>query len=135
MKRFFCILLLLVAFCAEVSAQSFTETLLYLNDKLNSEASRGTQSQGQKIIWKVTTDGRLITKLIHRDGYTLDTKSYYLKTLCSRLECSELSTRPDLLLNRGPETFLIIKTTNGAQLIIDVIDEEAGKESETQYLI
>jgi hypothetical protein len=65
---------------------------------------------------------------MHRDGYALMTKSYYLKSLCNHLTCSSLTTTPDLMqVNDGrPGTLLIITTAVGQKLLIDVVDEEAG---------
>ncbi|MBD2768257.1 hypothetical protein IC235_10170 [Hymenobacter sp. BT664] len=51
-----------------------------------------------------------------------------MKTLCNRPDCSSLTTTPDLLnLDGGrPGTLLIISTTSGKKILIDVVDEEAG---------
>lgn len=126
------VLLVMSLLSAPAAAQSFTETLRYLNDKLNSEASQTTRRQGQKIVWTVTNDGRLITKLMHRDGYSLDTKSYYLKTLCNSMNCTEIRYIPPLPeLNGQPSRFegftsVVFRSTSGQTLMLDVDNEEAA---------
>lgn len=110
------------------NAQSSAETLRYLNDKLNSDASESTQIQGQKIVWSTTPDGKLITKLIHRDGYTLDTKSYYLKALCNNPSCTSIETFPDLLnpTTGHPVTYLVFTTTSSERLVIALNSKESA---------
>ena len=111
-----------------VFSQSSVETLRYLNDKLNSEASQSTQMQGQRIVWSVTSDGKLITKLIHRDGYALDTKSYYLKTMCNSMSCTSIETFPDhLQTNNGHSiTYMMFTTTSGQKIIVNLEDEASA---------
>ncbi len=84
--------------------------------------------QGQRIVWSVTSDGKLITKLIHRDGYALDTKSYYLKTMCNSMSCTSIQTFPDDLdTNNGHSvTFMTFTTTSGQKITIDLEDEESA---------
>lgn len=110
-----------------VFGQSSAETLRYLNDKLNSEASQSTQMQGQRIVWSVTSDGKLITKLIHRDGYVLDTKSYYLKTMCNTMSCTSIETFPDYFnTNNGHSVTYMTFTTASGQKIVVTLEEEAS---------
>ena len=107
-------------------SQSTSETMQYLNDKLNSDACQVVKMQGQKIIWSLTSDGRLITKRMHRGGYVMDTKSYYLKSLCGNESCSTLETMPDSFhMNDGqPTTYLVFNGSSNQKLIIAFDSEE-----------
>jgi hypothetical protein len=107
-------------------SQSTAETMKYLNDKLNSDACQIVKMQGQKIVWSLTSDGRLITKRIHRGGYVMDTKSYYLKTLCGSMSCTTMETMKDELgINDGqPTTYLVFGGSSDQKLIIAFDSEE-----------
>ncbi len=110
-----------------VLGQSSAETLRYLNDKLNSEATQSTQMQGQRIIWSVTPDGKLITRLMHRDGYSLYTKSYYLKTMCNSTSCTSVETSPDPFKANNGHSVTRIKfaTTSGQEIVVSLQEEES----------
>jgi hypothetical protein len=124
------LLLLLIAFLAykPVLGQTASETLQYINTTVNSEADQTTRMQGQTFTYKVTADGMLLVKLIHRDGRTLDTRTYYLKTLCNDQSCAEIESRPAIPeLHALPVTWLTITSTSGKILKIGVDSEDAAK--------
>lgn len=106
--------------------QSATESLKYINDIVNSEATPVTKMQGQKFIWRVAPDGLLTIKLIHRDGYTLDTRTFYLKTLCNDMSCTTIKSVPDYASIRPPVIFLIMTSKSGKELKITMSNEDSA---------
>lgn len=124
-KALLVVLLLLIA-RTSVMGQSASETLKYINEIVNNEASQVTKMQGQKLIWKVSTDGLLTVKLIHRDGYTLDTRAFYLKSLCNNMSCTKIESIPEYGSDGPPIIFLRIKSDSGKELRITMADEASA---------
>lgn len=122
------LLAVLLSFVAYNSAmgQSATETLKYINDIVNSEAAAVTKFQGQKYVWRVAPDGLLTIKLFHRDGYVLDTKTFYLKTLCNDISCTTIESMPDYGSNRPPIIILSMTSKSGKQLRLSMGDDESA---------
>ncbi|NDK54786.1 hypothetical protein [Pontibacter fetidus] len=106
------LIIVLLTFSTIVKAQSVSETLKYINEKLNQTTD--VMQQGQKFKWIVSSDGKLTRTLYHRNGSVVYTNTIYLKELCVKPECIREDTMDPISQGDKPKIVYTFATPNSS---------------------